>query len=109
MKFWTKVLHLFNLLSPSFLCTVKSQINDNVYLVNIFIPIRSPINDFLFLQVFFHINLVNDLNFMKESVRHTELIHHCSAVVVKQYLIFMFVPTINCWLWNHCVCFHKHI
>jgi hypothetical protein len=58
---------------------------------------------------FFNTNLVNDLNLMKESVWHTELVLHFSAVVVKQYLMFMFVPAINCWLWNHCVCFHKYI
>jgi hypothetical protein len=54
---------------------------------------------------FFITDSVNDLNLMKETVQHTELLLQFSAVVIKHYLMFMFVPTINCWLWNHCVCF----
>jgi len=62
-----------------------------------------------YLSKFFNTDLVNDLNVMKEFAQHTELILRFNAVVVKQYLMFMFVPAINCCLWNQCVWFQKHI
>jgi hypothetical protein len=80
-------MHLFSLLFPSFLCMVKSQINDNVYLVNIFITMEAQYLIFYFSK-FFNTNLINDLNRMKESDRRMELILHFSAVVVEQYLMF---------------------